>query len=329
MSQQPPAFTNQKVVPRWRKTPPALFPPVLGLFGLTVGWLRTPDAFGAPAAIGQILAGAMVLFYAFTAGHYLAKVAARPGVMAEDLTTLPGRAGLAALTMSGMLLATVLVPFAPVIARVVLVLAILGHTVVMTMVAMALASAPAEARKVTPVLHLTFVGLIVSAMPALALGWSAYAGVIFWATLVAAVVIWLLSAAQFVRETPPPPLRPLLAIHLAPASLLGTVAFLMGLPGLGFGFALLALALFVALAVSLPWLTQAGFSPFWGAFTFPLAAFSSLMMILGSAGYGGFYRIIGGLALVAATFFIPWVALKVTRMWLKGGLAVKTNAAVA
>ena len=65
----------------------------------------TPDAFGAPAAIGQLLSGAMVLIFLYTAGHYVAKLAARPGVVAEDLKILPGRAGLAALTMAGMLFA--------------------------------------------------------------------------------------------------------------------------------------------------------------------------------------------------------------------------------
>ena len=330
MSQQPPAFSNQgNAVPRWRKTPPALFPSVLGLFGLATAWLRTPDAFGAPAAIGQLLAGAMVLIYLFTAGHYVAKTVARPGVVAEDLKLLPGRAGVAALTMAGMLFASALVPYSAGLATIALVLAIAGHAAVLGIVAYNLATGPVEARKVTPVFHLTFVGLIVSAIPALQLGWHSYANAIFWVTLVAAVVIWALSALQFARETPPPPLRPLLAIHLAPASLLGTVALLLGMPGLGFAFGLAALALFVALLVGVLWITKAGFTPFWGAFTFPLAAFSSLMMILAGAGYGDLYRYIGGLTLVAATFFIPWVAAKVGQMWLKGGLAVKTNAAVA
>ena len=60
MSKQPPAFSNQaNAVPRWRKTPPGLFPQVLGLFGLAVAWSRTADAFGTPPAIGQLLMGAM------------------------------------------------------------------------------------------------------------------------------------------------------------------------------------------------------------------------------------------------------------------------------
>ncbi|MCB1359423.1 MAG: tellurium resistance protein [Maritimibacter sp.] len=330
MSKQPPAFSNQaNAVPRWRKTPPALFPPVLGLFGLATAWLRTPDAFGAPAGFGQLLSGAMVLIYLFTAGHYVAKAAVRPGVVAEDLKTLPGRAGLAALTMAGMLFALALIPYSPLLARVALVLAILGHVAVLALVIRNLITGPAEARKVTPVFHLTFVGLIVSPIPAAQLGWYGYAGAIFWLTLAAALVIWALSALQFARETPPAPLRPLLAIHLAPASLLGTVAMILGYSGLGLAFGAVAIALFAVLVGSGRWITEAGFSPFWGAFTFPLAAFSSLMMILAGAGYGGVFKILGGLALVAATFLIPWIAVKVGQMWLKGGLAVKTNAAVA
>ena len=330
MSKQPPAFSNQaNAVPRWRKTPPALFPPVLGLFGLATAWLRTPDAFGAPAGFGQLLSGAMVLIYLFTAGHYIAKVAARPGVVAEDLKTLPGRAGLAALTMSGMLFALALVPYAPLLARVALVLAILGHVAVLALVIRNLVTGPAEGRKVTPVFHLTFVGLIVSPIPALQLGWHGYASAIFWLTLAAALVIWALSALQSARETPPAPLRPLLAIHLAPAALLGTVAMLLGYAGLGLAFGAVAIVLLAALLAGGRWITEAGFSPFWGAFTFPLASFASLMMILAGAGYGGVFKILGGLALVAATFLIPWIAVKVGQMWLKGGLAVKTNAAVA
>lgn len=335
MSQQPPAFSNQAnaAVPRWRKTPPALFPPILGLFGLATAWARTPDAFGAPAAVGQLLAGAMVLLYLFTAGHYVAKLAARPGVVAEDLRTLPGRAGLAALTMSGMLFALALLPYSGLLAKVALTLAVLGHAVVLAIIITNLLRGPAEARKVTPVFHLTFVGFIVAAIPAVHLGWDRLAETIFWATLVAALVIWALSALQFARETPPPPLRPLLAIHLAPASLLGTVALLLGMPGLGVGFGVLAVLLLAVLLAAGRWITAAGFSPFWGAFTFPLAAFASLMMLLAGAGMGPVggraAGLLGAVVLVAATFLIPWIAVKVGQMWLKGALAAKTNAAVA
>ena len=123
MSQQPPAFKAQQEppAPAWRRTPPAIFPPTLGLWGLAVAWSRTPDAFGLPPAIGQLLMGAMVLLFLFIGGSYVAKIAARPGVVADDLKVLPGRAGLAALSMSTMLLAVALIPYAETLAKVTLI----------------------------------------------------------------------------------------------------------------------------------------------------------------------------------------------------------------
>ncbi|SMH57399.1 tellurium resistance protein [Maritimibacter sp. HL-12] len=329
MAAQPPAFQAQKKIPRWRKTPPAIFPPILGLFGLALAWGRAPDAFGISGAVGELLMGAVTLLFVFALGNYLAKIAARPGVVAEDLKVLPGRAGLAAMTMALILLAVAVLPWSQALARAVLVLGIAGHVAVMLLVTRALLTGPAEARTVTPVFHLTFVGLIVSPLAALPLGWTGYSTVVFWASLAAAVLIWIASAVQFARRDVPAPLRPLLAIHSAPASLLAMVALLLGHGALGFGLAIWALVLMALLVARGRWLIAAGVSPLWGAMTFPLAAFASLMMMLGAAGYGGGFRLLGAVALVVATAFIPYVVGKVGQMWLKGTLGPKTNAAVA
>ncbi len=329
MAAQPPAFQAQKNIPRWRKTPPAIFPPILGLFGLAMAWGRAPDAFGISGAVGQVLMGAVTLLFLYALGNYLAKIAARPGVVLEDLKVLPGRAGLAAMTMAVMLLAVAVLPWSEALARAVLALGFAGHVIVMGLIVWALLTGPAEARTVTPVFHLTFVGFIVSPFAALPLGWTGLATAVFWATLAAAVLIWVASAVQFARREVPAPLRPLLAIHTAPASLLATVALLLGQGALGFGLAIWSMVLVAALVLRARWVIAAGFSPLWGAITFPLAAFASLMMVLGAAGYGEGFRLLGALALVAASGFIPYVVVKVGQMWLKGALGPKTNAAVA
>lgn len=313
----------------FQQTPPAMFPPVFGLMGLGLGWRRAGEAFSVPAGIGEAVLGAVTLLYLFAVVAYLVKVLRRPGVVVEDMGTMPGRAGLASGAMTGMLLGFVLAPMSLGTGRVVLVLAVLAHVVLAAIALRGVVLGPAEARRVTPVWHLTYVGFIVSAMAALPLGWAGYAQVVFWISLVVAVAIWVVSVAQMSKAAPPPPLRPMLAIHLAPASLLGLVAYLSGQAGLGFVFGLLAIAIMAVLLVRGPWLVADGFSPFWGAFTFPLAAFANLMMLMGSAGEGGVFRLLGGLALVAGTLFIPWVAYKVLQLWAKGQLAVKTNAAKA
>jgi tellurite resistance protein len=313
----------------WRRTPPAIFPPILGLMGLSVAWLRASDAFGIGPAIGQALMGAVTVAYLFALVAYLGKVVRRPGVVVDDLKVLPGRAGLAAMSMAGMLLALVALAFVPAAAPAVLVVALVVHAVLLGLIIRFLVTGPAEVRKVTPVFHLTFVGFIVGPLAGVPLGWITLSTSIFWATLVLALAIWGASAMQLVRRDVPPPLRPLLAIHLAPASLLGTVAMLLGQTTLGLVFGVVAIAIFAVLVVRARWLTEAGFSPLWGAFTFPLAAFASLMMVLGAAGQGEVFRVIGGLALVGATLFIPWVAVKIGQLWVKGVLAAETNAAEA
>jgi len=331
MSNQPPAFKAQTEarLPRWRKMPPAMFPPVLGAFGLAMAWLRTQDAFNFTPAVGQVVMGAVVLLYLYLAGTYAAKVIKRPGVVVEDLRVLPGRAGLAALTMAGMLLAVAVLPFSAPAAKVILVLAVAVHATLLALFLIAFLSGPAEARTVTPVMHMTFVGFIVAPLAAVPLGWIGFGAVVFWATLLAAAVIWLASLVQFIKKDVPAPLRPLLAIHVAAASLLGTVALLLGHGTLGLGFGVFSIGLVALLLARVRWVIVAGFSPLWGAITFPLAAFSSLMMVLGAAGYGEVFRLLGAVALIAASFFIPWVLIKVLQFWLKGQLAATTNAAVA
>lgn len=327
---QPPNFGVPPKKPGlWRRTPPALFPPVFGLFGLAVAWRRAADAFAMPYWPAELLFGAVTLLYLFLLVAYGAKVMRRPGVVVEDLRVLPGRAGLAAMSLSGMLMALGLIALNETLAAVVLTLAVGLHAVLLLLVVRGLLTGPAEGRVVTPVWHLTFVGFIISPIAGVPLGWDLWSTVVFWVSLAIAAAIWGTSLSQFARRDVPAPLRPLLAIHLAPASVLGSVALLLGYHTLALGLGVLAILILVALLARPRWLLASGFSPLWGAFTFPVAAFSSLMQMLGSVGDGEVFRILGGLALVAATLGIPVVMWKVVQLWGKGQLAVKTNAAEA
>lgn len=328
---QPPNFgvPAAKPAPKWKRTPPAIFAPIFGLFGLGLAWLRATDAFMIQDAPARMIFGATTLLFLFFFASYMMKVAARIGVWVEDLKILPGRAGLSAMSLSGMLMAVGLYPMSATLSATVLIIAIGLHTVTFALTAYLLITGPTEARAVTPVWHLTFVGFVISPLAALPLGWTTWSLIAFWGSFAAALAIWAASALQFARRDVPAPLRPLLAVHLAPASVIGVVALLLGYKTLGLALGLFAILLLAALVIRARWVTEAGFTPLWGAFTFPLAAFSSLMQMLGSAGMGEGFRVLGGLALVAATMMIPVIMWKVIQLWVKGQLAVKTNAAEA
>jgi tellurite resistance protein len=313
----------------FRRTPPAIFPPILGLFGLGLAWRRGQGAFGLPDAPVEGLLGAISLLFLFALVAYGAKVMFRPRVLTEDFRTLPGRAGLAALTMCLMMQAAVLVPYAPRLAAWLLAGGVVLHGVVALSALRLFLYGPEEARQVTPVMHLTFVGLINAPLAAVPLGMTFIAQAVLWYALAAAVLIWGAGLRPLLSGTAPPPLRPLQAIHLAAASLLGTAAFLLGLVTLGAALALFSTGLFAILVARARWLTEAGFSGFWSAFTFPIAAFAGVLFLSAEALGSDAVRTVAGLVLVAATLIIPPIAFKVMQLWAKGILAQKTNAATA
>ncbi|WP_438991348.1 tellurium resistance protein [Lentibacter sp.] len=317
------------------QTPPAIFSLILGMFGLSLAWRAAAHISVVPAGISEALLGAVLIVFVIAAVAYGRKFGRRFGVLVEDARILPGRGGLAAFGVCFASLAAGLVPIAPEWAERILYLALAVQGGMALLVIYVLLSGPKEQRQVTPLWHLSFVGFIVAAVSAVALGKYGLAEAIFGATLAAALVIWAVSAVQLLRHVPSAPLRPMLAIHLAPASLFVIVA--LGFPAADYPlmallarvFAVLACLILLGLLVSLKSLLEAGFSPMWASFTFPLTAFATAMLSLAGQTGGVVERLIGGVALVAASSLVPYIAVKVIRMWMTGQLALKTNAAKA
>ena len=308
----------------WAQTPPAIFPPLLGLLSLGLAWRRGADVFGIPRSLGELVLGGVTLLFLFAVLAYLAKVVRRPGALVDDLRILPGRAGLSTASMSGMLLGAVMVPYNTCAATVILVLAVAAHALIAFIVIVILAPAPLVQRRITPVWHLTFVGFIVVPLAAIPLGAGIMSEVILVLTISMAITIWASHAYLVSRSGVPAPLRPTLAIHLAPLCLFGIVTGMLGFVGLSAAIGWLSILGLVLLISRAAYLTTAGFSPFWGAFTFPMAAFVNLMLLLSD--HVAPFRLIGGIALVLASLAIFWIAYKIMKMWASGSLGAKTNA---
>ncbi|MBL4917640.1 tellurium resistance protein [Szabonella alba] len=319
----PPPVPPARLRP-FQRMPPAVFPTIMGLFGLGLALRRAADGGLIHPGFGEILLGAVSLLWIFAAFGYLVKVAQRPGVVMQELAALPGRTGLAAGSLGLLLLAATVLPHRPGLALILMLAGLVLHLVLALLVTLWLQRAPDEAKSVTPAWHLHFVGFIIAGLVAAPLGLTGLATGLVIGTGAVAAGIWGVSLYQLVQGRPPAPLRPLLAIHLAPASLLGLVAALAGLVSVAQVMALIGGAILLALLLAGRWITAAGFSALWGAFTFPLAAYASLLLLLG----GGW--VWPGLAVLAgALLLVPYVAVKVLRAWAGGGLAAKTNAATA
>lgn len=306
--------------------PVAVFPPILGLCGLAAGWRGAVLSLGVPPALPEMLAGAVAAVAVLALVALTTKIARRPGVVIDEVQTLPGRAGLSAAVLVLYLLAMLAAPLSGGLGRGLLILGLAAHLGLLAVLIPALITGPQERRRVTPVWHLAFAGGLVAALAAQALGWPGLAAVLFWPSATVAVMIWGLSAAQFARESVPAPLRPLLVIHLAPVALIGMVGLGLGVGWLAMAAAGAALAVLTLMAARAGWLLTAGFSPFWGALTFPLAATAALWVQMAASHP---LRIPAVLLLVLATLVVLPVAFAILRLWAVGELAVRTNAAAA
>ena len=168
---------------RFARVPPAIFPPILGLWGLGLGWRAAGEAagFGSAgfgAAPGEVILGAVFLLWLGAVLAYGAKIARRPGVLAEEVRVLPGQSGLAALGMATMAGAGGVLPHAPGIGAAMLVAGFVAHVALAVGMARRLLAAPPEARAFSPVWHMVFVGPILAVAPAAALGFDLAAGAI-------------------------------------------------------------------------------------------------------------------------------------------------------
>jgi tellurite resistance protein len=310
------------------KTPPAVFPAILGLLGFGLGLRKAAGLYGAElpvlASIAEAVLGAAVALWIFAFLALWVKYLRRFGALTDDMRVLPGRGGIAASTMGGMAVASALVPYAPSLALLVVIAALMLHLVLAIVLIRTLSALPPEARIVSPVMHLAFVGFIVGAVALAQLGQGGAAFAILALTLPVAGTIWVISVGQSVTAAPPAPLRPLLAVHAAPAALFSTVCSLLGQEAWAVGFACLALGLFMAVLFGIRAVTVAGFSPLWGAMTFPLAAVATALLHL-----TGRWTEVGIAVLALAALVIPAIGWQVLRLWPGGRLAARTNASSA
>lgn len=325
---RPKSFPPPEFPPRrpalFAKVPPAVFPPILGLLGLAFALRLALEWIGQPRDAADLVAGVAVALWAFAVLAYLAKIARRPGVVVDDLRVLPGRSGLAASSMGGMAASALVAPHQPELAMGLLVAALLAHLLLAVLLARLLLSLPPASRAVNPTMHLSFVGFIVGAPAAMALGWVPLAQTLFWATLPVAIGIWGASAMQVLRVMPPAVLRPLLAIHVAPAGLLATVATLLDKDEIAQILLMFGTLCTLILAVYIRWICEAGITPLWSAFTFPLAAITTAMLVNANGWQ------LPGLGLAAVALIAnPLILLWVLKRWPGGRLATVTNAAEA
>ncbi len=287
------------IVDFWRRTPVGVFPICLGLIGAGLLWRRAAETLGAPAAIGEIWLALAVALYVVCSGFYALKLARKPDAILDDLRPVPARAAVSAASMSTMLTAAFLAPYAPGLASAVWWVGVLHHGAHAAIVLWVIAQAKRGERPINPTLYLPFVGQIVAPIAGVPLGWVELSLALYWSAAAAWVVITVFSLWTIMREPIPKQLRQGMVIFLAPSGVGVISAEVLDASWSGAAMAVFGVAVagFAGwLATRIGWLVEGGWTPAWGAFTFPTVALAGAAMV-------GVDRIGGGAAVGWALLF--------------------------
>ncbi|WP_176715567.1 tellurium resistance protein [Thioclava sp. SK-1] len=304
--------------------PPAIFPVILGLMGLGFAWKQAAQNFGVPNAVPAIVLGALTVLAIAALLAYVVKFAQRPSVVLEDLAVLPGRLGMSCAVLLPYLLSLVIAPYAPVQAVLILVLAMVVQAAFNGALIFGFVTGPSEQRRVDAIWHLAFGGWIVGAATAHHLGMTWVAALLFWGALLTCVSIWVITLQQMSRDTVTAALRPILALHLAPAACLGIVSTQFHAEGMSQAFGLMTVLGVILLVLRGRWMARAGATALWGALIFPLATTAGFWLLM-----AGIWALPGAGLLAVATLVALPISLRMLREWLYGRLAHNTNAAIA
>ncbi|HYD59929.1 MAG TPA: hypothetical protein VEC35_06225 [Noviherbaspirillum sp.] len=303
------------------RLPVGIFAISVGLFGLVGAWRRAA-AFGwnIAADVANFLIWPIGVIWAVSLTLYAFKCKRHSQAVLREYRH-PVQGSLQALLPLSILLAVIQFNRSEQGVWMVLALLALGlHALIAFRVVSTLTTGQMPSNAITPALYLPVVGgALVGAMALAALEYRGWAAMLFgtglsgWALLEARILSKLFEGPM------PEPVRPTIGVELAPP-IIATLAAAMIWPKLpadvlmvGLG---ISIAPFVGVMVRYRWWSDVPFSIGFWSFSFPLAAFASV--ILEAVHRGGWPLWIGIAALLAASAVIAFLALRTAILLLQG-----------
>lgn len=281
----------------------------LGLGGLGLAWRHMGVAW-----VGEPLMALTALAWLVIGGLHLARAVRHPDAALADWRN-PMRCGFVGAASIGMMLtAAALLPHAPDLARALLLPAIVLHLTIGLLLLARVLRGEGSAAMLVPPLMIPLVGNVLAPIFCVPLGLP----MLGWMLFGVGMLLWLglqpLLLGRLFEAPLPPPLRPSLAILLAPSAVGALAVEALGAPLPAF-LAIYGLAAFtfaLLLMVLRPMLGSGFTLGYWGL-TFPLAAFTTATMKVAPAAISW-----GMLGL--ATLVIGGIAFATLRLALRGAL---------
>ncbi len=302
----PAALTEQ---PSLAHFPLPLLAVPLGLGGLGLAWRQAEISL-----VSEAVMALMVLAWLVILGLHLARALRHHEAALADWRN-PMRCGFVGAASIGMMLTSAaLTPYLPGFARGLLLLAITLHlTIGLLLLGRVLRGAGSAAMLVPPLL-IPLVGNVLAPIFCAPLGLPMLGWMLFGVGMLLWLALQPLLLGRLFEAPLPPPLRPSLAILLAPSAVGALAMDALGGP-LPAYLALYGLAAFTfaLLLLVLRHMLGPGFAlGYWG-FTFPLAAFTAATMKIAPP-------LIGYAMLGLSTLVIGWIAAATLRLAVRGAL---------
>ncbi|MCC5809638.1 MAG: SLAC1 anion channel family protein [Ectothiorhodospiraceae bacterium] len=258
--------------------PLPLFAAVMGLSGLGLVWHAVEARWHLPPLVSSMSTGAAVLVFALLAVGYSCKWLRYPDRVMAELRHPVRINFLPAISISLILLGLLLRDWAPPVATALWMLGAALQLLLTVIIVTIWLETERPLPSMNPAWFIPAVGNILVPLAAAPAGYTMVAwffmatGLFFWGMLITLVFFRLVTGPQL-----EPPMRPTLAVMLAPPS----VAFMAwlsltggtGIPGHLLYF--IGLLTFLLLIPQVPGFLRLPYFPSWWAYTFPLAAFTA------------------------------------------------------
>ena len=308
------------------RLPPGLFAIVFGLFGLASAWrrlaaFRLEYADGIATALLNVATGLLELLLLL----WVIKFVRHRGDVQKDFAHPVHGAMLSLLPLTVLLSVALWLPLLPHyvdIAASIVFTALVLQGVIAWRVVSRVVTGDIAADMVTPALYLPPVGGgLIGAMALQALGSHGWAVLLFGMGLGAWALLELRVLNRLFAGPLPPPLRPTLGVEIAPApvSMLAAAALWPELPAdvllIGLG---IACAPLISVLARWRWWTSVPFSAGYWSFSFPLAAFASV--VVEAVRRGGWPIEVAFCAVLIATSVIGYLAARTLTLLFRGRL---------
>jgi tellurite resistance protein len=287
----------------------------MGLGGAGLAWRQAAATLGAPGFLGEALLLLTAVVWLLLVGSQVLRGLRHPDALLAE-TRHPVRVAFAAgPTIGLMILSTAAFPYSPTLGSALWCIAVPLHLVVAMLLLRRLLAGRGEVAMLAPPLLIPFVGSILAPAFGVRMGfieasWMMFGvGLVMWLVILPLVLYRLVAGPAL-----PAPMRPSVAIFLAPPAV-GALALLEltgEAHGAGLmltGIALLMATTLLSLALEL-WRTP--FSLSWWSVTFPTAAFAVMVMAF------EFPPMMGWFALAVNSGLTGWVAWRTARAAVAG-----------